>query len=146
MKRYYSLTDYYRKAWGNSGVRKITVDAGFSCPNRDGKISFDGCIFCNNEGFSPNAGSKGLNPDFSIEKSARRAATYQIGTSGVNPAIGGATHRFCNSIAKYGLKLSELNKIRPSNPNKTYPCIAGRRNNNQNLILFLEFWVFLVCH
>ena len=34
-------------------VQKISVDAGFSCPNRDGKISNGGCIFCDNRTFNP---------------------------------------------------------------------------------------------
>ena len=35
-------------------VHKISVDAGFSCPNKDGKISKEGCIYCDNKGFSFN--------------------------------------------------------------------------------------------
>ncbi len=34
-------------------IQKIPIDAGFSCPNRDGKLSFDGCLYCNNKAFSP---------------------------------------------------------------------------------------------
>lgn len=34
-------------------IQKISIDAGFSCPNRDGTISFGGCTFCNNDTFSP---------------------------------------------------------------------------------------------
>ena len=34
-------------------VQKIAVDAGFSCPNRDGRISSGGCIFCDNNTFNP---------------------------------------------------------------------------------------------
>lgn len=34
-------------------VQKISVNAGFSCPNRDGRISHGGCIYCNNNTFSP---------------------------------------------------------------------------------------------
>lgn len=34
-------------------VQKISIDAGFSCPNRDGKLSKGGCSFCNNESFNP---------------------------------------------------------------------------------------------
>lgn len=34
-------------------VQKISVDAGFSCPNRDGRISTGGCSFCNNSTFNP---------------------------------------------------------------------------------------------
>ncbi|MDD5566438.1 MAG: TIGR01212 family radical SAM protein, partial [Candidatus Omnitrophica bacterium] len=35
-------------------VHKVTVDAGFSCPNRDGTLSFDGCVYCDNRTFSLN--------------------------------------------------------------------------------------------
>jgi len=34
-------------------VQKISIDAGFSCPNRDGKISTGGCTFCDNHTFNP---------------------------------------------------------------------------------------------
>lgn len=34
-------------------VQKISIDAGFTCPNRDGTISTGGCIYCNNQTFSP---------------------------------------------------------------------------------------------
>ena len=44
-KRYYSY-DYYLKNRYNSKVAKIGLDAGFTCPNRDGKVSYGGCIFC----------------------------------------------------------------------------------------------------
>lgn len=34
-------------------VQKISIDAGFSCPNRDGKIGWGGCVFCDNRTFNP---------------------------------------------------------------------------------------------
>ena len=34
-------------------VQKVTIDAGFSCPNRDGTLSTGGCSFCNNNAFNP---------------------------------------------------------------------------------------------
>ena len=34
-------------------VQKISVNAGFSCPNRDGRIGFGGCTFCDNNTFNP---------------------------------------------------------------------------------------------
>lgn len=34
-------------------VQKISIDAGFSCPNRDGRISTGGCIYCDNRTFNP---------------------------------------------------------------------------------------------
>ena len=50
--RYRSLNRYLRDTFG-CRVQKITVDAGFTCPNRDGSAGEGGCIYCNNQGFSP---------------------------------------------------------------------------------------------
>lgn len=44
-KRFYSLNYYLRQTFGCK-VIKISLDAGLTCPNRDGTLSFDGCIFC----------------------------------------------------------------------------------------------------
>lgn len=41
-------------------VHKIAIDAGFTCPNRDGSIGRGGCTFCNNVSFSPNGRKPGL--------------------------------------------------------------------------------------
>lgn len=37
----------------NSRIQKISIDAGFSCPNRDGRISYGGCTYCDNRTFNP---------------------------------------------------------------------------------------------
>lgn len=50
---YYRFSDYLKEQFGTR-VHKVTVDAGFSCPNRDGSKSSEGCIFCDNRGFSFN--------------------------------------------------------------------------------------------
>ncbi len=50
--KYYALKYYYSQIF-DFPVRKITVDAGFSCPNIDGTFGNLGCIFCNNYSFSP---------------------------------------------------------------------------------------------
>lgn len=50
--RYYPLRLFLRQKFGGP-VRKITLDAGFSCPNVDGTLSREGCIFCNLASFSP---------------------------------------------------------------------------------------------
>ncbi len=50
--RWFSFSRYLKERFGER-VQKITIDAGFSCPNRDGAISTSGCIFCNNETFNP---------------------------------------------------------------------------------------------
>lgn len=51
-KRYNSYSSYQKKKYGQR-VQKVTVDAGFTCPNRDGTIASGGCIYCNNESFNP---------------------------------------------------------------------------------------------
>lgn len=48
-KRYYQFSEYLKNKFGKK-VYKITIDAGFSCPNRDGTISSGGCIFCDDGG------------------------------------------------------------------------------------------------
>ncbi len=52
MNNYNSYSDWIRGKFPFR-VQKISIDAGFSCPNRDGKISFGGCTFCNNRSFNP---------------------------------------------------------------------------------------------
>ena len=61
MQRYYSLNKYFRERF-KCKVYKVSVDAGFSCPNRDGTLSTKGCIFCDNSAFSFFKREKGLPP------------------------------------------------------------------------------------
>lgn len=49
MKRYNSFNDYLRKKYSRK-VYKISIDAGFTCPNRDGTVSTGGCVYCGEEG------------------------------------------------------------------------------------------------
>ena len=49
---YNSYAAYFRRLFGER-VQKVAVNAGFTCPNRDGKISTGGCTFCNNSAFTP---------------------------------------------------------------------------------------------
>ena len=51
-KRYYDFGSWIRKLFPFR-VQKISVDAGFSCPNRDGRIGTGGCIYCDNRTFNP---------------------------------------------------------------------------------------------
>lgn len=51
-RRFNSYNSYFMREFG-SRVQKISIDAGFSCPNRDGKISTGGCTFCRNDAFNP---------------------------------------------------------------------------------------------
>jgi uncharacterized protein len=51
-RRYNSYPEYFKKHFGER-VQKISVDAGFTCPNRDGTLAFGGCTYCNNDAFNP---------------------------------------------------------------------------------------------
>ena len=46
---YRSLSDHYRDKFGCK-VYKLSIDAGFTCPNRDGTLGHGGCIFCSGDG------------------------------------------------------------------------------------------------
>jgi len=58
-KRYNDLNTYFRSLFG-CRVQKITIDAGLSCPNRDGTLGTGGCIYCNARGSGTGAFSRGL--------------------------------------------------------------------------------------
>ncbi len=51
-RRYNSYADYIKNRFG-SRVQKVIVDAGFTCPNRDGHKGYGGCTYCNNDSFTP---------------------------------------------------------------------------------------------
>ena len=56
-KRYHSLNYFLRDKFGEKTF-KISLDGGFSCPNRDGKISSGGCLFCSERGSGDFAGNR----------------------------------------------------------------------------------------
>ena len=51
-KRYNTAVGLYRRLYGER-LQKLVIDAGFSCPNRDGTISTGGCTYCDNAAFHP---------------------------------------------------------------------------------------------
>lgn len=51
-RRFNSYSEYFKKTFGNR-IQKLTIDAGFTCPNRDGSKGTGGCTFCNNDAFNP---------------------------------------------------------------------------------------------
>ncbi len=66
-KRYTDYNSYLRNMFGER-VQKIAVDAGLSCPNRDGRLSSDGCIYCNAKGSGTGLFARGLSIKAQIEK------------------------------------------------------------------------------
>ena len=65
-------------------IQKLAIDAGLSCPNRDGKVGFNGCTFCLNEAFSPsycrecNSLSEQLDRAINFHLTRNRKAEYYI--------------------------------------------------------------------
>lgn len=51
-KRYNSYNEYFKRTFGGR-VQKVSIDAGFTCPNRDGTAGTGGCTYCNNDAFNP---------------------------------------------------------------------------------------------
>lgn len=51
-RRYNSYSEYFKQSFGER-VQKVAVDAGFTCPNRDGSKGRGGCTYCDNDSFNP---------------------------------------------------------------------------------------------
>ncbi|BCB95237.1 TIGR01212 family radical SAM protein [Dissulfurispira thermophila] len=73
-RRYNAFGPYLKKQFGTI-VYKVNVDAGFTCPNRDGTLGVTGCIYCNNNSFRPSRCS----PELSIKEQIRNGIRYLSG-------------------------------------------------------------------
>lgn len=138
-KRYHSL-DYYLKETFHDKVYKLSLNGGMTCPNRDGKVSTGGCIFCSEGGSGDFAAASVLSVTKQIEaaklfvankvKSNRYIAYFQAYTNTYAPveylktlyteaihhpdivALSIATRPDCLPVDVLDL-LSELNQIKP---------------------------------
>lgn len=70
-RRFNAYSNYFRKIFGGR-VQKLSIDAGFTCPNRDGTKGTGGCSFCNNDAFSPSYCS----PDSSISEQLEKGIHF----------------------------------------------------------------------
>ena len=70
-ERYYKFSKYLKETFGEN-VFKISVDAGFTCPNLDGTLSKKGCIYCDNYSFSSSLRKKGI----SLEEQIKNGIEY----------------------------------------------------------------------
>ncbi|MBR3039421.1 MAG: TIGR01212 family radical SAM protein [Lachnospiraceae bacterium] len=77
---YYSFNDYCRDTFGEK-VYKVSINAGFTCPNRDGTLDSRGCIFCSAKGSGDFAQSSLLSVTEQIEKGKERVSS-KIGPNG----------------------------------------------------------------
>ena len=71
--QYYSLNKYLRDTFGDK-IYKLSLNAGFTCPNRDGKLGTKGCIFCSAGGSGDFAESSSLSITQQIERGKERVA------------------------------------------------------------------------
>ncbi len=69
--RYNAFGPYLKKEFGTV-VYKVNVDAGFTCPNRDGTLGVTGCIYCNNSSFRPSS----CKSEISIREQIRNGIDY----------------------------------------------------------------------
>lgn len=136
---YYSFNRYLRDTFGEK-IYKISINAGFTCPNRDGTLGTNGCIFCSEGGSGDFAESPALSVTEQIERGKKRVknkikngryiAYFQAFTNTYAPmeilqnkfyeairhpdiaAISIATRPDC--LPEHVIKLlEELNKIKP---------------------------------
>lgn len=80
MERYNALRPYLRSRFGCE-VRKICVDGGFTCPNRDGTVGYGGCIFCGGRGAGEHIDPKKSIEEqvtSALEKTERRPTRYIV--------------------------------------------------------------------
>lgn len=71
MERYNAFGASMKKRFG-AVVYKVNVDAGFTCPNRDGTLGVSGCIYCNNDSFRPAS----CTPSLSITEQVRKGISH----------------------------------------------------------------------
>lgn len=79
-KRYYSLDHYLRQTYGRK-LYKISLNAGMTCPNRDGTCGNRGCIFCSTGGSGDFASDKDLTITAQLDEGRAQAARKYPGSS-----------------------------------------------------------------
>jgi radical SAM protein (TIGR01212 family) len=70
---YRDLNSYLKERFG-ARVQKVTLDAGLTCPNRDGRVGVGGCLYCNARGSGTGAWSRGLSITAQLEEGMSRLA------------------------------------------------------------------------
>lgn len=78
MERIYTLNQYYRKIFGEK-IYKLSLDGGFTCPNRDGTLGTGGCIFCSKGGSGDFAASRLLSIREQIDEAKKVFSCKQTG-------------------------------------------------------------------
>lgn len=100
MKRFRCYSDYLKEIFGGS-VQKIPLDAGFSCPNRDGTISVGGCAFCDNSAFTASYCDSAL----SVSEQLRRGVEFHRSRSR-------ASEKYLAYFQSYSNTHADLSRLR----------------------------------
>lgn len=69
---YTDYSDYLARLFPGRKMQKLSVNAGLGCPNRDGTLGRDGCIYCDNRAFTPSY----CNPDDTIAEQLRKGKEF----------------------------------------------------------------------
>ncbi|WP_317367753.1 TIGR01212 family radical SAM protein [uncultured Tyzzerella sp.] len=69
--RYNNANRFFREKFGDK-IIKVALDGGFTCPNRDGTLSYGGCIFCSEKGSGDFAGDRSLDIENQFEISKKK--------------------------------------------------------------------------
>lgn len=72
-RRFNSYSEYFKRTLGER-VQKVTIDAGFTCPNHDGSKGTSGCTYCNNDAFNPSY----CTPEKSIKQQIEEGIEFHI--------------------------------------------------------------------
>lgn len=83
--RYNTFVGFFKRKYG-CRLQKIVIDAGFTCPNRDGSKGIGGCTYCNNDAFHPSYST----PDKSIARQIEEGIEFHKGR-----------YRNCNDFLAY---------------------------------------------
>jgi len=70
-RRFNAYSNYFKKLFGGR-VQKVSIDAGFTCSNRDGTRGIGGCTFCNNDAFNPSY----CGPEKSVSKQIEEGINF----------------------------------------------------------------------
>ena len=115
---YTSVSEYYKKIFGRK-IYKITLDAGCTCPNRDGTKAVGGCIFCSAAGSGDFAAERNFSISEQIEK-AKKLVANKI--KNIDESKSNYIAYFQNFTNTYGDENSLIKKYREALEN---PQIAG---------------------
>lgn len=72
-RRFNSYSGYFRRLFGGR-VQKLAINAGFTCPNRDGVSGTQGCTFCNNSAFTPSY----CQPEKSVRRQLEEGISFHV--------------------------------------------------------------------